>query len=298
MSERFDKFTESARRVLQYAQEESQRFKHNYIGTEHLLLGLVREQDGVAAKVLTDQGVDLLSVRSAVEFIIGRGEEAPAGQVGLTPRAKRVIELSVDEARRLNHHYVGTEHLLLGLIREGEGIAAGVLNSLGVKLEAVRQSMTELLDENEAPDQGREPRLRSVLRPLERLRRRGLVGVRTTDPWPAFGTAPDVKQLDAILQDLDRLTEEIAYRRCASGPGYECGIARFLPRQATDARQITHADKDVVCHVLQGHGQLLAGGEINELAPGSLCRIPAGTPHDFTATREPLIVFYVSVAVG
>src|SRR5580765_7809302 len=131
MADRFDKFTERARKVLSLAQEEAQRFNHNYIGTEHLLLGLVREGDGVAAKVLNNLGVELSKVRSAVEFIIGRGEKSISGEIGLTPRAKKVIELAVEEARRLNHSYIGTEHLLLGLVREGEGIAFGVLESLG-----------------------------------------------------------------------------------------------------------------------------------------------------------------------
>jgi ATP-dependent Clp protease ATP-binding subunit ClpC len=148
MADRFDKFTERARRVLTLAQEEAQRFNHNYIGTEHLLLGLVREGDGVAAKVLANLGVELNKVRSAVEFIIGRGDRAVLGEIGLTPRAKKVIELAVDEARRLNHHYIGTEHLLLGLVREGEGIAAGVLESLGVNLERVRAETTRILSQN------------------------------------------------------------------------------------------------------------------------------------------------------
>src|SRR2546422_1654794 len=145
MADRFDKFTERARKVLTLAQEEAQRFNHNYIGTEHLLLGLVREGEGVAAKVLANMGVELNKVRSAVEFIIGRGDRMVMGEIGLTPRAKRVIELAVDEARRLNHHYIGTEHLLLGLVREGEGIAAGVLESLGVSLEKVRSQVIEVL---------------------------------------------------------------------------------------------------------------------------------------------------------
>ena len=151
MADRFDKFTERARRVLTLAQEEAQRFNHNYIGTEHLLLGLVREGDGVAAKVLANLGVELSKVRSAVEFIIGRGERAVLGEIGLTPRAKKVIELAVDEARRLNHHYIGTEHLLLGLVREGEGIAAGVLESLGVNLERVRAETTRILSQSGPP---------------------------------------------------------------------------------------------------------------------------------------------------
>ncbi|MFO7272719.1 MAG: ATP-dependent Clp protease ATP-binding subunit [Sphaerobacter thermophilus] len=148
MPDKFDKFTERARKVLTLAQEEAHRFNHNYIGTEHLLLGLVREGDGVAARVLSNMGVQLPKVRSAVEFIIGRGDSMIVGEIGLTPRAKKVIELAVDEARRLNHHYIGTEHLLLGLVREGEGIAAGVLESLGVNLEKVRQQVLQVVSQS------------------------------------------------------------------------------------------------------------------------------------------------------
>jgi len=148
MASRFEKFSERARRVLSLAQEEAQRFNHNYIGTEHILLGLVRETDGVAAKVLSSLGVELPKVRSAVEFIIGRGERASGGEIGLTPRAKKVIELAVDEARRLSHHYIGTEHLLIGLMREGEGVAAGVLESLGVNLDKVRAETSRVLAQN------------------------------------------------------------------------------------------------------------------------------------------------------
>src|SRR5213076_81552 len=154
MADRFDKFTERARKVISLAQEEAERFQHNYIGTEHLLLGLVREGEGVAAKVLSNLGVELNKVRSAVEFIIGRGDRIVLGEIGLTPRAKKVIELAVDEARRLNHHYIGTEHLLLGLVREGEGIAAGVLESLGVNLEKVRAQVIEVLSQSNMPSQG------------------------------------------------------------------------------------------------------------------------------------------------
>src|SRR5687767_1977388 len=145
MTDRFDKFTERARKVLQLAQEEAQRFNHNYIGTEHILLGLVREGDGVAARVLNNLGADLHKVRAAVEFTIGRADRVVMGDIGMTPRAKRVIELAVEEARRLNHHYIGTEYLLLGLLREDEGIAAGVLESLGVSLEKARGQVIEVL---------------------------------------------------------------------------------------------------------------------------------------------------------
>ena len=145
MGSRFEKFSERARRVLSLAQEEAQRFNHNYIGTEHILLGLVRETEGVAARVLSSLTVDLGKVRSAVEFIIGRGEKPAQGEIGLTPRAKKVVELAVDEARRMNHTYIGTEHLLIGLLREGEGVAAGVLESLGVTLDKVRAETHRVL---------------------------------------------------------------------------------------------------------------------------------------------------------
>ncbi|MXW29968.1 MAG: AAA family ATPase, partial [Chloroflexi bacterium] len=154
MASRFEKFSERARRVLSLAQEEAQRVNHNYIGTEHILLGLVRETDGVAARVLSSLNVELSKVRSAVEFIIGRGERPSPGDIGLTPRAKKVIELAVDEARRLTHHYIGTEHLLIGIMREGEGVAAGVLESLGVSLDKVRAETTRILNQSVSQSQG------------------------------------------------------------------------------------------------------------------------------------------------
>ena len=154
MASRFEKFSERARRVLSLSQEEALRFNHNYIGTEHILLGLVRETEGVAARVLSNSGIELSKVRSAVEFIIGKGEKPVSGEnIGLTPRAKRVIELAVDEARRMSHHYIGTEHLLIGLMREGEGVAAGVLESLGVTLDKVRAETQRLLSQSLTPGQ-------------------------------------------------------------------------------------------------------------------------------------------------
>ena len=136
--DRFDKFTERARKVLSLAHEEAQRFQHNYIGTEHLLLGLLREGDGIAAKVLNSLGVELDKAREAIVLIIGQGDRIVLGKIGLTPRTKKVIELAVDEARCLNHDSIGTEHLLLGLLQEGQGIAIGILKRLGVNLEKVR----------------------------------------------------------------------------------------------------------------------------------------------------------------
>ena len=144
----FDKFTERAKHVMQLAQREADRLNHNYIGTEHILLGLVAEREGIAAKILEHRGVELNKVRSGVEFIIGRGDKKVAGERKLTPRTKKVIELAIDEARRLNHNYIGTEHLLLGLIREGEGIAAGVLESLGVDMAKTRQNVIDVVSQS------------------------------------------------------------------------------------------------------------------------------------------------------
>ncbi len=148
MASRFEKFSERARRVLSLAQEEAGQLNHNYIGTEHVLLGLAREPEGVGTRVLVSLGVDLSKVRSAVEFIIGRGQKQPTTDVGLTPRAKKVIELAVDEAREMSHHYIGTEHLLIGLLREGDGVAAGVLESLGVTLDRVRSETQRILSQS------------------------------------------------------------------------------------------------------------------------------------------------------
>ncbi|MCS7222641.1 MAG: ATP-dependent Clp protease ATP-binding subunit [Anaerolineae bacterium] len=138
MSDKLDRFTKRARRVLQLAQDEAQRLNHSYIGTEHLLLGLVKEENGVAVKVLRELGVDPVQVIRAVERTVGRGDRAPFTRPVLSPRTKRVIELAIEEARLMGHHYIGTEHLLLGLVREGEGVAVSVLKQLGVSLERVR----------------------------------------------------------------------------------------------------------------------------------------------------------------
>ncbi len=205
MTSRFEKFSERARRVLSLAQEEAQRFNHNYIGTEHILLGLVREPDGVAAKVLGTLGVELNKVRSAVEFIIGRGERSAAGEIGLTPRAKKVIELAVDEARRLNHHYIGTEHLLIGLMREGEGVAAGVLESLGVNLDKVRAETGRILTQTVQQSQGAGGGKASSRTPtLDQL------GIDLTNAARAGKLDPTVgraKELQRVTQILSRRTK-------------------------------------------------------------------------------------------
>jgi ATP-dependent Clp protease ATP-binding subunit ClpA len=141
----FERFTDRARRVIVLAQEEARLLDHNYIGTEHLLLGLAHEGQGVAAKALELLGIRLEALRSQVEEIIGQGQRAPTGHIPFTPRAKKVLELSLREAKQLGHNYIGTEHILLGLIREGEGVAAQVLVKLGADLSPVRAQVIELL---------------------------------------------------------------------------------------------------------------------------------------------------------
>ena len=148
----FERFTDRARRVVVLAQEEARMLSHNYIGTEHILLGLIHEGDGIAAKALESLGISLEGVRAQVEEIIGQGQQAPSGHIPFTPRAKKVLELSLREALQLGHNYIGTEHILLGLIREGEGVAAQVLQKLGADLNRVRQQVIQLL--SRLPGQG------------------------------------------------------------------------------------------------------------------------------------------------
>ena len=147
----YERFTDRARKVMQLANQEAQRFNHEYIGTEHILLGLVSEGSGVAANVLKNLSIELRKVRREIEKIVQHGpggERPPKGRLPQTPRAQKVIDYSIDEARRLGHNYVGTEHLLLGLLREEEGVASLVLMNLGLKLEEVRKEVLSLLGQN------------------------------------------------------------------------------------------------------------------------------------------------------
>jgi hypothetical protein len=141
----FERFTDRARRVVVLAQEEARMLNHGFIGTEHILLGLIHEGEGVAARALESLGISLEVVRSQVEETIGQGQQPPGGHVPFTPRAKKVLELSLREAMQLGHNYIGTEHILLGLIHEGEGVAAQVLVKLGADLNTVRQQVIQLL---------------------------------------------------------------------------------------------------------------------------------------------------------
>src|SRR5215510_185588 len=158
----FDRFTDRAKKVMNLARQEAQRFNHEYLGTEHILLGLVQEGSGVAANVLKNMGIDLNKIRTEVEKIVKTSPSmVTMGQLPFTPRAKKVLELSMEEAGNLGHNYIGTEHLLLGLIKENEGIAAKVLTNLGVKLEDVREEVLEFLGaehgEEEEEEQSEQP---------------------------------------------------------------------------------------------------------------------------------------------
>jgi ATP-dependent Clp protease ATP-binding subunit ClpC len=204
MASRFEKFTERARRVLTLAQEEAQHFSHSYIGTEHILLGLVREEEGVAARVLVNLSVVLSKVRSAVEFIIGRGEKPGSDEIGLSPRAKRVIELAIDEARHLGHNYIGTEHLLLGLLREGEGIAASVLDSFGITLERARAETVHILSQSTGTLRAKPIRPTSRTPALDQLGVDLTAAARAGKLDPVIGR---VKEIERVVQILSRRTK-------------------------------------------------------------------------------------------
>lgn len=199
----FGRFTERAQKVLALAQEEAVRLGHNNIGTEHILLGLIREGEGIAAKALIALGLSLEKIQDEVESLIGRGQEQPTN-IAYTPRAKKVIELSMDEARKLGHTYVGTEHILLGLIREGEGVAARVLNNLGVSLNKARQQVLQLLGSSEAVSSHHgtsqnvsTPTLDSLARDLTAIAKEGNLD-------PVIGRS---KEIERVIQVLSRRTK-------------------------------------------------------------------------------------------
>ena len=217
----FERFTDRARRVVVLAQEEARMLNHNYIGTEHLLLGLIHEGEGVAAKALESLGISLEAVRAQVEEIIGQGQQAPSGHIPFTPRAKKVLELSLRESRQLGHDYIGTEHILLGLLREGEGVAAQVLARLGADLNRVRQQVIELLhgrrgEEPAAPAAGGRER-RS---PPEIASRLDAIGWRLSAVEQRTGTGPDTGELDQqieqVLRDRHAAVDAQDYERAAS----------------------------------------------------------------------------------
>ena len=202
MANRFDKFSERARRVLSLAQEEAQRLNHNYIGTEHILLGLVKEEECIAARILINMGISLPKMRSAVEYVIGPGERISSASTGLTTRAKRVIELSIDEARQMGHNYIGTEHLLLGLLREADGVAAGVLDSFGVTLEKIRLEIPRFL--NQSANKARTTKTPSKTPVLDQVTRDLTAEARAGRLDPVIGRS---KEIERVIQILSRRTK-------------------------------------------------------------------------------------------
>ena len=194
----FEKFTDRARRVVVLAQEEARMLNHNYIGTEHILLGLLHEGEGVAAKALESLGISLDVVRQQVEEIIGRGQQELSGHIPFTPRAKKVLELSRREAGQLGHNYIGTEHILLGLIREGDGVAAQVLVKLGADLNRVRQQVIQLIAER--------PPLEGA--PITEMQTRlDVLESRLAALEQQAGTLPDTSDLDEQIAQVRREKE-------------------------------------------------------------------------------------------
>jgi ATP-dependent Clp protease ATP-binding subunit ClpA len=217
----FQQFTDRARRVVVLAQEEARLLNHDYVGTEHLLLGLAHEGQGVAAKALESLGIRLEALRSQVEEAIGRGQRAPSGHLSFTPRAKKVLELSLRESQQLGHDYIGTEHLLLGLVREGEGVAAQVLVKLGADLSRVRQQVIQLLSGSAGgpeeaagtrpvPDEPGE-----VEDQLAQVRRQKEAAIEAQDFDRAAALRDAEKQLlmrlhlEAVVQEVQRLHGEV-----------------------------------------------------------------------------------------
>jgi ATP-dependent Clp protease ATP-binding subunit ClpC len=206
----FERFTDRARRVVVLAQDEARMLNHGYIGTEHLLLGLIHEGEGVAARALEAMGISLDAVRQQVETIIGRGKEQVSGHIPFTPRAKRVLELSLRESGQLGHAYIGTEHILLGLIREGQGVAAKVLVQLGADLNRVRQQVIQLLQGHAGEEWARERgplrargtragAIDDVLARIDSVDQR----LAAVERWVGMG--PDARDLD---QDLAQLRQD------------------------------------------------------------------------------------------
>ncbi len=205
----FERFTDRARRVVVLAQEEARMLNHNYIGTEHILLGLIHEGEGVAAKALESLGISLEAVRQQVEEIIGQGQQAPSGHIPFTPRAKKVLELSLREALQLGHNYIGTEHILLGLIREGDGVAAPVLVKLGADLNRVRQQVIQLLHGYQGKEPASAPGGSAESAPstslvLDQFGRNLTQGAREGKLDPVIGRE---KEIERVMQVLSRRTK-------------------------------------------------------------------------------------------
>jgi ATP-dependent Clp protease ATP-binding subunit ClpA len=239
----FERFTDRARRVLNLAQEEARLLNHGFIGTEHILLGLIHEGDGVAAKTLETLDISLTAVRRKVEEIIGPGIHPPGGSPPFTPRAKKVLELALREALQLGHSYIGTEHILLGLVREGEGVAAQVLVSLGTDLNRVRQTVVQFMSGHQAATVSQQSLESAVARPRATgggshatVGRRWSAEIVSCGRHPeSFAAAYD--QLAELasrlgLPDLDASRLHLSSVETDQGPGLRLSVTHELPPDA------------------------------------------------------------------
>ena len=249
----FERFTDRARRVVVLAQEEARLLNNDRIGTEHLLLGLIREGEGVAAKALNALGISMAAARQEVEAVIGRGQQPPSGHIPFSPRAKKVLELSLREGMQLGHNYIGTEHILLGLVREGDGVAAQVLVKLGANLTRVRQQVIRLLHgqqgmgeqligepeitgQRAGPADRVERRLRSELHAIE---------LRLSAVEQRVGTGPDAGDLDRrIAQVRDEKEAAIDAQDFETAVGLRDSEKRLITEQAARQQEwaATHPD--------------------------------------------------------
>jgi ATP-dependent Clp protease ATP-binding subunit ClpA len=257
----FERFTDRARRVVVLAQEEARLLNHNYIGTEHLLLGLLHQ--GVAAKALQALGISLEAVRAEVEAIIGQGQWAPTGHIPFTPRAKKVLELSLREAKQLRHNYIGTEHIMLGLIREGEGVAAQVLVKLGADLSRVRQQVIQLLSgyagaEATAEQAGARTRLVRMTVP-EELREAEEQLAQVQREKEAAIDAEDFEQAAALRDTEKQLLTRLAERERAWTAGVDLAAV-------VQENQHLHREVERLRELLRRHG-IEPGGGTAQSAP-------------------------------
>ena len=258
MAHGVEKFSDRARKALSRAQEEAARRNHRFIGTEHVLLGLVLETGGVAAKILSTLGIDGSKLRIAVDDHIGHGESAGSAEIGLTPRAKKVIELAVDEARLLNHRHIGTEHLLIGLMREGKGVAADVLGGMGVTLESVRAEMARVLAQ-----------------PVQHFHSSGRFGgPRTPTLWPAsqrhqslndyMASAWSGKErydgLDAVIGAIADGALQLQPQVQAAALGGMLGATGEINVQGEIVQRLDKAGSDIFVDVLRKSGRVAAIG--------------------------------------